>query len=70
VKPRLGEVVTYRPGYGRPETTGVVVSVEGNLCWTKYEGQEKALPFIWRFAEGLNTLHDWPSKHSDEGMDE
>lgn len=55
-KPRAGQDVTYS---GR--IAGKVVRVEGNLCWTAYDFGE-TLPFIWCFVEGLNTLHDWPTK--------
>lgn len=55
-KPRKGEHITYE---GR--VAGVVHSVEGNLCWTSYDGRDPA-PFIWRFKDGLNALHSWPSK--------
>ena len=55
-KPRKGDPVFYR---GEP--AGVVVRVEGNLCWTT---ATKDAPFIWRFERSreLNNLHDWPTK--------
>ena len=41
-----------------------VSSVEGNLCYAVYDTapDEKPAPFIWRFDDGLNSLHDWPGK--------
>jgi len=51
LKPRKGDPVTYR---GR--SLGNVTSVDGNLCWTDRDS------FIWRFHDGLNALHDWPTK--------
>lgn len=54
-KPQVGQPVTYRG-----EHVGTVQRVDGNLCWVNYPtGTE---PFIWRFNDGLNQLHDWPSK--------
>lgn len=66
--PRSGETITYTQRDGT-SIQAKAVRVEGNLCWTDY-GNGDVEPFIWRFAEGLNTLHDWPSRHSDAGMDE
>jgi|GEM_PF-3417679 hypothetical protein len=62
-RPRAGHEVTYKSGSGRL-IKAIVVKVEGNLCWVKYDGKDEAQPFIWRFKEGLNTLHDWPTKHT------
>ena len=56
--PRIGQPITYRG-----EIVGTVTRVEGNLCWRSYPDGE-SLPFIWRFKDGLNTLHDWPGKES------
>jgi hypothetical protein len=56
MKPRVGDTVTYQ---GEP--VGKVTRVEGNLCWRSYPDGE-SLPFIWRFRDGLNTMHDWPGK--------
>ncbi len=53
-RPRVGHPVTYK---GR--VVGAVTRVEGNLCW--HDGDETG-PFIWRFKDGLNALHDWPHK--------
>lgn len=56
---------TQRPISGDPVTyagkQGTVVKVEGDLCWVRYSNQEPQ-PFIWRFKEGLNTQHQWPTK--------
>lgn len=54
-KPQVGQIVTYRG-----ETVGRVTSVEGNLCWVNYA--TGPAPFIWRFKDTLNVLHDWPTK--------
>jgi hypothetical protein len=62
-RPRKGQTVTYanRPG----ETwSGCVEKVEGDLCHVKYPGRPTSV-FIWRFKDGLNTLHDWPTKVGD-----
>ena len=56
-KPVSGYRFKYRDMPG-----GVIVRVEGNLCWAKYDGQDEVLPFIWAFKDGLNKLHDWPTK--------
>lgn len=60
-RPRVGDPVTYRG-----KITGMVARVEGALCWNKYNDNHECagetLPFIWCFREGLNTLHDWPTK--------
>lgn len=56
-KPRKGDRVTCVDG-----PSGVVSSIEGSLCWTLYDGDERALPFIWLHEDGLNALHDWPGK--------
>lgn len=54
-RPRKGDPVSYR---GQP--AGHVLSVEGALCWVSYtKGPD---PFIWCFKDGLNSLHDWPTK--------
>lgn len=55
-KPRKGDPITYRG-----KRAGLVVRVEGNLCWTDY-GSGEVLPFIWAFKDSLNNLHDWPTK--------
>ena len=54
-KPLKGQQVKYRG-----EVAGTVQAVEGNLCWVDYLTGTN--PFIWRFREGLNSLHDWPTK--------
>lgn len=44
------------------ETVGFVVSsIDGNLCFANYDNGESG-PFIWRFNDGLNIFHSWPSK--------
>lgn len=60
--PRSGDVITYTK---RDGTTmqATAMRVEGNLCWTYYHDGNDVAPFIWRFADGLNTLHEWPGKH-------
>ena len=55
-KPRQGDPVLYNG-----EFVGKVIRVEGNLCWVDYK--EGPNPFIWRFKDGLNQLHTWPSKN-------
>jgi hypothetical protein len=60
-RPQSGQSIVYQSLSGKL-LKGVVVRVEADLCWTKYEGSEKIEPFIWRFKDGLNTLHDWPTK--------
>ena len=52
-KPTKGAPVHYR---GR--LAGHVSRTEGNLCWLV--GADA--PFIWRFKDGLNAMHDWPQK--------
>lgn len=55
--PRKGDRITYSGS-----DYGLVTHVDGNLCWSLHPGDEKAQPFIWRFRDGLNSLHDWPGK--------
>jgi hypothetical protein len=53
-RPRKGDPVKYG------EKTGMVTSVEGEICWVDYpKGTDS---FIWCFKDGLNKLHDWPTK--------
>lgn len=54
-RPRVGDPVTYE---GR--VVGTVSSTEGNLCWCAYE--TGTAPFIWCFKDGLNAMHEWPTK--------
>ncbi len=55
-RPRKGDPITYRG-----EVVGNVTSVEDALCYRTYpDGQ--ACPFIWCFRDGLNRLHEWPTK--------
>lgn len=60
---RKGVRFTYDDGYS-PRTGGVVVRVEGNLCWSLYDGKEEPQCFIWRFpsTRELNRYHNWPGK--------
>lgn len=58
-KPRVGDPIRYRG-----DVVGSVTRVEGNLCWRTYPNGE-ALPFIWRFRNELNMLHDWPGKDNE-----
>jgi hypothetical protein len=55
-RPRVGEPISYKG-----ELVGHVTRVEGSLCFRSYPDGEP-LPFIWCFNDGLNALHDWPSK--------
>ena len=56
--PRQGDVITYRG-----KATGTVIRTEGNLCWMSFFDGSDSAPFIWRFKNGLNNLHDWSSKN-------
>lgn len=64
-RPRAGDPVIYRSPV-RGTVIGEVVRVEGNLCWTDY-GDGEPGPFIWAFGDGLNKLHDWPTKARTDG---
>lgn len=55
--PRVGDVIRYR---GKP--AGHVRWLEGNLCFVDYGDGGEPVPFIWKFRDGLNNLHDWPNK--------
>lgn len=55
-KPRKGSRITYK---GRE--VGTVDHLDGNLCWVNYDDGTRN-PFIWRFRDGLNAMHDWPGK--------
>lgn len=55
-KPRVGQQIVYR---GQP--AGIVTSVEDALCWVSKDGAQSQ-PFIWCFKDGLNILHEWPTK--------
>ena len=55
-KPRKGDRLSYR---GAPE--GTVTRLDGDICHYEKESGESTL-FIWRFAEGLNELYEWPDK--------
>jgi hypothetical protein len=62
--PRVGDTGIYHS-----PTTGdesfEILSINGNLCYARYE-HDKSNPcsFIWKFERDntLNNLHDWPSK--------
>lgn len=57
-RPRKGDKITYR---GQP--AGTVERIEDALCYRVPEGGGPSeLGFIWCFKDGLNNLHDWPSK--------
>lgn len=58
--PRSGDTITYTKPSG-PAILAKAIRVEGNLCWTDY-GDGEPQPFIWRFKDGLNTMHSWPGK--------
>lgn len=58
--PRVGTRGTYQSMHGN--VVGFTVkSIEGNLCYADYDNGTRG-PFIWRFSDGLNALHDWPGK--------
>lgn len=45
----------------------VVDHVDGGLCFARYANDpEVTQSFIWRFKDGLNSLHDWPGKEIRE----
>lgn len=61
--PRKGDRGVYTRTDG--STVGFTVrGVEGNLCYAAYDHypEGESGPFIWRFHDGLNALHDWPGK--------
>lgn len=55
-RPRKGDPIAYRG-----EIVGNVTRVEGGLCFRSYPDGE-SMPFIWCVGDGLNALHDWPTK--------
>lgn len=55
--PRKGQRITYE---GRD--VGVVSKVEGDICHVLWDKDGITHQFIWRHPDGLNTLHDWPTK--------
>lgn len=55
--PRKGDPIKY---FGRH--VGTVLRIDGNLCWVASRDGGESAPFIWRFKDGLNALHDWPNK--------
>lgn len=55
-RPQVGHQVHY---LGKP--VGTVTSVEDGMCYRTYP-DGKSLPFIWCFRDGLNAMHDWPTK--------
>lgn len=54
--PRKDQTITYRG-----TAVGTVARVEENLCWVR-DATGVTEPFIWRFKDGLNALHEWPGK--------
>jgi hypothetical protein len=61
--PCPGDTITYIAwtAEGPQQKTATAIRIEGNLCWADY-GNGDISPFIWRFQDGLNTVHDWPGK--------
>lgn len=55
-RPKKGDPVSYRG-----EHSGHVDSVDGRICSIIFADGHRDV-FIWCFPEGLNTLHDWPTK--------
>ena len=64
-QPRKGEQGTYQSLSGAV-VPFVVHRVEGKLCYATYGEDDIPRPFIWRHSDGLNKLHDWPSKARGE----
>ena len=63
-KPQANTRGTYQtPHMDKPEGF-TIKRVEGNLCYAVYDHHTDGVtqPFIWRFKDGLNKYHDWPSK--------
>ena len=58
-KPVIGDWVTFT--YESIISRGQITNVMGNLCYVRY-GDEESCPFIWCFKDGLNILHNWPTK--------
>jgi hypothetical protein len=54
--PRKGQRITYKGA-----EVGTAERLDGNLCYVKYD-DGSTNPFIWRFHDGLNAMHDWPGK--------
>jgi hypothetical protein len=54
-RPRKGDTVSYQG-----KKFGIVSSVEREICWVDYPSGTDC--FIWCFKDGLNKLHDWPTK--------
>jgi hypothetical protein len=55
-KPLKGATVT-----ANGKVVGIVERDDDGICWiTQPDGTSDC--FIWRFRNGLNTLHDWPTK--------
>ena len=59
--PRSGDTITYTRRDGT-KATATALRVEDNLCWADYGEHGGIAPFIWRFKDGLNTVHEWPGK--------
>jgi hypothetical protein len=62
--PRVGSRGSYQ--FSPDSIIGFTVTeIEGNLCYCDYDNGRKG-PFIWRFKDGLNNLHDWPGKPKND----
>jgi len=62
-RPQPGEHVTYETARIALTDRGHVVRTEGDICYCRLPQSTNETSFIWRHPDGLNTLHDWPSKH-------
>ncbi len=56
-RPRKGDPIAYQG-----QIMGNVTNVEGELCYWTETGRKDRDSFIWCFGDGLNALHDWPTK--------
>lgn len=74
--PRVGERGAYHPpiGYAKDGTPiwpdvpswFTVTRTDGNICHVRHDdGHEDH--FIWRFVDGPNTFHAWPT-HDPRGL--
>ena len=66
-KPKRGERGVYHsPINGKTNFT--VDRVDGAICHVTYHYPtgDTVSSFIWRFFDGLNQLHHWPSKAPTE----
>lgn len=57
-RPIKGQIVTC----GGIEV-GIVRKVEGEICYLE---QGQGTVFIWAFTDGLNNLHEWPTRAGGE----